>query len=142
MSEHNVITLCLLAGYLIAAVFFWAGYLLRSKLHRHLHGAMVTKGKVVENVSSISLSSDSDVRVFHPVFAFRDAQGREHRVRSTSGTFPATHKEGDVVEVFYQPQSPQEAIIDPNGFIQMYRLCFCAAGLITIIITAILMFGR
>ena len=128
MSEHSVITICVLAAYVVAAIFIWAGYRLRSKIRRLLPGAMVTNGTVVSVESAVVF--DSGDCVFHPVFMFQDVQGIEHRVRSSAGKSPAACKTGDIVQVFYNPKSPHEAIIDPKDYVQMYRICFFASSLI------------
>jgi hypothetical protein len=138
MGGYSAFTLFALAGYLFAAIFLCVGYYLRAKIRRHVASAQVAKGTVISLEAATAMSSDSLQQVFHPVFSFRDAQGIEHRVRASAGTYPTTHKVGDSVEVFYHPQSPHEAIIDQKGFIQMARVCFFA-GIVAVVIATIIM---
>jgi len=138
MGGYSAFKLFALAGYLFAAIFLCVGYYLRAKIRRLVASALVAKGTVISLETATSMSSDSLQQVFHPVFGFRDTHGVEHRVRSTAGTYPATHKVGDSVEVLYHPQSPHEAIIDPKGFIQMARICFFA-GIVAVVIATIIM---
>lgn len=140
MSSHSAFTLFALAGYLFAAIFLSAGFYLRRKIRRIVDSALIVKGTIVSLEKASSVSSDSIDRAFHPVFTFRDAQGAEHRIRSTVGTYPAPHKVGDLVEVFYRPESPQEAIINPKGFFQMARICFFAGIVAAVIATVIMIF--
>jgi hypothetical protein len=58
-----------------------------------------------------SRSGDSGT-VFRPVFVFRDAQGAEHEIYSTVGTYPPAHKVGDKVSVLYKADEPENAVID------------------------------
>jgi hypothetical protein len=80
--------------------------------------------------------------VFRPLFTFTDAQGIEHRVRSLVSVFSGTHKVGDVVEVFYNSQSPQDATIDPKSSLQMASICLGAASAATIVATAMIVLPR
>ena len=119
-------------SYVVAAIFVIVGRWLRTKLCRRLDAALVAQGTVV------SLDRASLQEAFHPVVAYCDAQGVEHRFRSAVGSYPASHKVGDKVEVFYNPQSPDEAIIDAKDFARMSRICFLAAGLAVVLGTAVL----
>jgi hypothetical protein len=140
MNGLSPFTWVALGGYGFAALFIWLGYYQRAKLRRLLGSASVAKGTVVALEKAISMSSDSVDPVFHPVFNFRDAQGVEHRVRSKVGSFPATHKVGDPVDVFYQPQSPDEAIMDVKSHILMARICVFGGLGAAVFATVILIF--
>ena len=129
-------------GFLFAAIFASAGYFLRVKIRRRLDSALVARGTVVSLEQATAMSSDSLQKVYHPVFTFCDVHGVEHRIRSEVGSYPATHRVGDAVEVFYHPQSPHEAVIDPKDFVQMARICIFAAVLAVVFATIILILER
>jgi len=138
MSDHTFLALFASAAYLLAAVFFAAGFYLRSKTRRLLDSALVTKGKVVALEPSVSMSSEMIYRAFRVFFTFRDARDIEHRIQSSSYANPGDYKVGDVVEVFYNPQSPQEAIIDPEHSLQMARICLFGASLAALTATGMI----
>ncbi|EEF61515.1 DUF3592 domain-containing protein [Pedosphaera parvula] len=130
MSQHSTILLFVSAAYLFAGIFTYVGFFLRSQSQKFLQGAIVTKGRIV--------AMESSGEAFHPVFTFTDLQGREYQVHSMVGKFSTAHKEGEIVDVFYQPQAPHEAIMKDS--IRSYRMFFCAAALAFTIATLILIF--
>jgi hypothetical protein len=136
MSGHNDLILAF-AGYLLAALFLFLGYFLRSKNRRFLASALVAKGTIV----ALEKMPGSLWALF-PVFTFRDVRGIEHRVRSTTGRYPPSHQVDDLVDVFYDPHAPQEAIIDPKAEIQIARICFLVGVVAAIIMTIIAIFVR
>ena len=143
VNQDNFTILFALAAYAFAAVFSFAGWRLQSVRRRQLDSALTAKGVVTSLETSISMGSDMVDRPLFPAFTFTAQNGVQYHVRSICGTFPATHKVGDVVEVFYQPTSPQEAIIDPHGsFVETSRICFFAAGLAALVASVMIVFGR
>lgn len=137
MSDHTFLALFALAAYLVAAMFIAVSFFLRSKIRRLLKTAVITKGTVLGLASGVTMSSESISRVFFPVFKFIDAQGIEHHVRSGVGTPSETLKFGDVVEVFYNPQSPQEAILDPKAYVKTGRTSLFAGSIAALVATSI-----
>jgi len=107
--------------FVLGAVFVIAGYYLRTKTRRLLGSALIAKSTVIGFETSMSPPGQTGVRhkVFYPIFTFRDAQGTEYRVRSGAGFAREKHKVGELIDVFYQPESPQQAIIDPKEYVQM-----------------------
>lgn len=51
-------------------------------------------------------------KVYYPVFTFRDAQGAEHTIHSSWGSFPPQYEVGDAVPVLYSPGHPENATIN------------------------------
>ena len=83
------------------------------------------------------MSSEQVYPTIHPHFRFTDTHGAEHSVRSSVGVEPEKYKIGDVVEVFYDLASPQDACIDPKAVNQMARISMFAASLAAIVATGI-----
>jgi uncharacterized protein DUF3592 len=127
-------------GYLWAAFFLFVGYFIRSKTRRFLASASVAKGTVISLERSRLYHPAS--KAVEPVFTFRDAQGVEHRVRSNTGRYPPAYRVGDLVDVFYHPNAPQEAMIDPKGEIQIARILIFLGVAAAIIITIIVIRNR
>lgn len=138
MSDRTFLTLFALAGYIFAALFITVGFFARSKIRRLLKTGVITKGTVLGSASGVTMSSESISRVFFPVFAFKDAQGIEYQVRSGVGVGSETLKFGDVVEVLYNPQSPQEAVIDLKTYVKAWRAPLFAGSTAALVATGII----
>ena len=93
-----------------------------------LRSAATADAVVVENVWSGS---------YHPRVRFRTNSGQEFTFVSSTGTSPASYREGESVQVLYDPDSPANASI--NGFVSLWLLplifggigiVFCSVGLV------------
>ena len=75
-------------------------------------------------------SSDSDGTTYRPVVSFRDAGGAEHIFGSGVSSSPPRYAAGDTVEVMYDPDSPDEAVID--SVLDRFFLALVFGGLGTV----------
>jgi hypothetical protein len=135
MDSSTQFTLLAVAFYLFGVFCLCVGCHLRAKIRHLLTSASTAQGSVISVETAPSIDSD---RAYHPVFTFRDTKGVEHHVRSSVGDYPASHQIGQPVEVFYHPQAPHEAIINPGAFQTMARILFFAAIMAAVFGTAIL----
>jgi len=140
MSDHVFIVSFAAASYTFFAVFIATGIHLQRKVKRFLVYSLKAKGTIVSLENSVSMSSGMLYKVVNPVFAFKDAQGNEHRVRSSVGEDPNIHSIGDQIDVLYLPEAPQEATIDFKTLILMSRICWLAASISFVFATVILIF--
>ena len=83
---------------------------------RFVDSALRAPGKVVEMVAH--RESTARMRPIVPVFVFRDANQREHKIRSSVGTSPPSYDVGDDVTVLYRPEEPEKASLD--GFFDLW----------------------
>lgn len=83
---------------------------------KFVDGAVKTSGTVVE-VQRRQSSSD-DGPTYYPVVRFADAEGRDVTFTSSTGSNPPSHREGDRVEVLYDPRDPNDAEI--NSFFSLW----------------------
>ncbi len=60
--------------------------------------------------------------LYAPVFSFRDAEGVEQTVHSSTASYPPEHRVGDVVHVLYLPGRPKDAKIE--NFFSLWGLPF------------------
>jgi len=75
-----------------------------------LIGTMLpTEGQVVQVVSH---PGSKGKVFFYPIVEFRTADGRIIRFEGSTGSNPPAHRVGDQVQVRYDPQSPESAVID------------------------------
>lgn len=82
-------------------------------------GSAMTMGTVVELERDVSRDSDGNRSVvYHPVVRYSVNGGREYRFRSNTGSNPPAYRQGEEVEVLYQPTNPGDARI--NGFFALW----------------------
>ncbi len=72
--------------------------------------AVSTQGKVVENVESGY--SDNNLPMYKSKIVFSDENKKEYTFYSTYSSNPPQDSVGDILEVFYNPNNPQEARLD------------------------------
>jgi hypothetical protein len=84
-----------------------AGWLLYAR-HDFVSRAQAADGRVVQ----VRRSLHTDERAYRTTFAFRDAAGTEHRVRSRALMPVRMHRYGDSVPVLYDPANPANARIE------------------------------
>ena len=110
--SFGVISTALLIGAAIA--YFHRRYFVAT--------AVRCEGTVTKLVESHSNDMGT---VYHPVFVFRDSQGREHEVYSSGGSYPPAYKVGEKVTVLYNAEQPDNACL--NGFCDVWILPFLLA---------------
>lgn len=72
-------------------------------------------GTVTEVVRETDSEGDD---VFYPVVRFTTPEGAEIEFKSSSGSAPASHSEGDQVDVLYDPDDPDDARL--SGFFDLW----------------------
>ncbi|WP_076798292.1 DUF3592 domain-containing protein [Chloroflexus islandicus] len=97
----------------IAGMFFLSfGWNIRADLERQMAAMIPAQGVVVEVVSR-TVNTNSGNRTFsYPVVEYRTATGELIRFESTLGGNPPAFQTGDRVEVLYDPQTPQSALVN------------------------------
>jgi hypothetical protein len=93
------------------------GWTLRADTLEFVNSAESAVGSVVE--VEAKRDSDGDI-LYYPIFEFTTAGGEEIQFRSNSGANPPSHKEGDEVEVLYDPYQPLDA--RENSFSGLWML--------------------
>jgi hypothetical protein len=83
----------------VSSLYFW--HFVRTAAH--------ADGKIIRMLEQRDKDDDT---VYYPVFSFHDAQGGEHTVHSSSGSFPPAYEVGDTVPVLYSSSDPTDAKID------------------------------
>ena len=102
-----------------------------------------TQGRIVD----FNVSSDSDSTTYTAVFEFQDTTGKDIRVKDSFGSSHPTLKRGEMVDILYKAQKPEDAIIDRgiwNWFLSglLGAISFLCAMLIANLIVLILQSGR
>jgi hypothetical protein len=83
------------------ASLFYSWHFVRIAAHAH--------GRIVRMIEHKDKDEET---VYFPVFSFRDAQGEDQTVHSSSGSFPPAYEVGDTVSVLYNPNDPSNAKIN------------------------------
>ena len=99
-------SICLLIAF-TSILYFW--HFVRTASH--------ADGKVIRMIEQ---KDKDDSTMYFPVFTFRDAEGSEHTIHSSSGSFPPDYEVGDTVPVLYSPTSPTNAKI--NSFFSIWGI--------------------
>lgn len=89
-------SICLLVA---GAWFVYSWHLVRTSAR--------ARGRITELVERHSGGGTS----FNPVFVYTDRSGSEHKIYSSVGTYPPSHRVGETVTVLYTPGSEQSAQI-------------------------------
>ncbi|WP_448541587.1 DUF3592 domain-containing protein, partial [Roseiflexus sp.] len=76
---------------------------------------------------------------FYPVVEFRTADGESVRFEGSTGSNPSAYRVGDTVNVRYDPQTPQSALIDswelwlPSGIVIGVGGFFALMGILALL---------
>lgn len=98
---------------LIAGMFFFGfGWQIRTDLERQMATMIPVQGMVVDVVSRVANTNSGNRTFYYPVVEFRTATGELIRFESTLGGNPPAFQTGEQVEVLYDPQAPQSALIN------------------------------
>lgn len=84
----------------------------RTHTQQQIAAMVKTQGAVVEVVSRTKLRDGERRTLFYPIVEFRTANGEAIRFENDAGSNPSAYRVGDTVEVLYDPQTPQSAMID------------------------------
>jgi len=87
-----------------------------------------TDGKIIRMIEHKDKDEDT---AYFPVFSFRDGQGKEQVIHSSSGSFPPAYEVGDTVPVLYNPNDPSNAKID--SFFSIWGIPFIT-GIIGLVV--------
>jgi hypothetical protein len=75
---------------------------------------------------SREIDDDGD-EFFYPVVRFTTAEGKEFEFKSDSGSNPASHSNGDEVDVLYDPDDPDDAQL--SGFFDLWLFTIVPFGI-------------
>lgn len=111
----------------IAGVAFLLFYVIRRSKRRKLqyHGT-ATKGRVVEIISE---SRAGRGIFYYPIVRFTRDDGEHVQYKYSDGAIPAAYRKGDEVKIYYQPDHPEDFIIEGQ---QRTDILFLLLGLILI----------
>jgi len=102
---------------------FIIGAIFAFRTHQFLQHAVPAKAKVIELVRQDTHQGT----YFAPVFAFVDANGKEIKVYSKTGSYSPVANVGDNIDVLYELDNPQGA--KEKTFINLWGLSLIPAGL-------------
>ncbi|GLU49821.1 DUF3592 domain-containing protein [Nocardiopsis ansamitocini] len=115
-----------LVGMALAVV----GTVVRRREKHFARVGIAVPGRVIDIVRSTSTRRDSDGHrrthvYFHPVVAYRAANGWEYRERSAGGTATPNYGIGQPVQVLHLPDDPAKFRIagDRSGVLVVWILC-------------------
>lgn len=96
----------------IGLAILFLGYQWRTWTQQRIETMVTAQGTVVEVVARTRMSDGERKTSFYPIVEFRTAAGDVIRFESSTGSNPPSHRVGETVNIFYNPQTPQDALID------------------------------
>ncbi|MDW8215226.1 MAG: DUF3592 domain-containing protein [Roseiflexaceae bacterium] len=91
----------------------YLGQLWRTHTQNQVAAMVKAQGAVVEVVPRTQTRNNGErSTLFYAVVEFRTANGEVIRFEDSTGSNPPAYRVGDTVEVLYDPQTPQSAMID------------------------------
>lgn len=87
-----------------------------------------TSGEIVRIDSEYNSSADSSGYTYYGVVAYRTDSGVEIEFRDNVGSSHPSFKTGDQVDVMYNPQEPQDAIVDRGLLNWLPSVGLCLGG--------------
>lgn len=75
----------------------------------------------------IERESEDGAKLYAPVYVFKDQQGQEVKIISSSASWPPVGEIGDPLEVLYLPKDPTQSI--PNRFFSKWGFCVIPSAL-------------
>ncbi|HLP90335.1 MAG TPA: DUF3592 domain-containing protein [Nostocaceae cyanobacterium] len=110
MSKSFVIygSLFALAGSLCTAL----GIKISIDTHSFLNTAIPTQGTVTDFVRRSSTKNSKTYYTYYPLIKFTTKEGEPTKFESSSGSNPPAYTKGQQIDILYNPQDPQSAMIN------------------------------
>lgn len=112
---------------LFGLIFFGIGGVLTYTQRTFEQNGALASGEVV----MLSENCDDDGCTYTPVVHYTTHSGKSVSFRSSYSSSPPAYDIGEIVEVIYNPQNPEKAVIKGEG--QWFRIIFMIVGGIVII---------
>lgn len=97
---------------------------------------VTASGSVIDNEYRSRTDPEDSAKTYwsyYPIIRFRTVKGNEVVFTDREGSYPPKYEVGDVVDVLYNPENPQDAIINSWMSIWMGPLWFTMIGLLPIL---------
>ncbi|BAL98825.1 hypothetical protein CLDAP_07860 [Caldilinea aerophila DSM 14535 = NBRC 104270] len=85
------------------------GWQWRAHTQDMIAAMLPAEGQIVQ---VIPLANSKGKALFYPIVEFCTAEGQTIRFQGSTGSNPPAHRVGDKVQVRYDPQSPESAVVD------------------------------
>ncbi|MBB6170015.1 hypothetical protein HNR23_000075 [Nocardiopsis mwathae] len=147
MASHDEVLLIVMTGFGLFGILFGViGIAMTRRESVYRNRGVSAPGQVVDVVQRTSTRSGRNgSRVtstyYHPVVAYRTAEGHDVLRRSTVGTDPPRYRRGDYVQVLYLPESPDSFRIAGDSSGRFIAYGFMAFGLIFLTISVVGLVG-
>jgi hypothetical protein len=120
----------------IAIIVLTISFFVYRHTQHFVQAASHAKGTVTQMVERAGHDSGT---VYSPVYTFQDADGKQHEIHSSGGSYPPAYKVGDTVPVLYQPDKPDNAEIDSFLEVWLFPAMLAGFGCIDLVIGIVLL---
>jgi hypothetical protein len=97
---------------LIGLGIAWFGWNVRAQTLEFIEASDRAEGTVVQVVSQARTSNGEQKTYFYPVIEFVTRDGESVRFQDSTGSNPPEYREGERVQVLYDPLTPESARIE------------------------------
>ncbi len=107
-------------------------------VYRHAQTFVQTASRAQATITKMVEREGSDHDTcYYPVFTFKDSNGQEQEVYSSSGQYPPAYKVGDRVTVLYLPDDSGHAKIDGFWELWIWPVLLGAFGVIGLFVSVV-----
>jgi hypothetical protein len=114
---------------IVAGLLFGGAYFGKSQYELEMVG-LGAVGEVVDMESEYNSSSDGSSYTYYAVVTFQNEHGKKIRFRDNFGSSHPNIKRGDIVDVLYDPDNEDRAIIDRGIWNWLIPVVFFAVGIL------------
>lgn len=121
----------------VSVLEFAGGIYFYQKTSTFLETARKTTGQVVELITN---NTSKNKKTYAPVFTFQDSRGKTHKIKSAYSSSSPSYEVGQEVDVFFNPQMPEEAILGDFFEVWGATVIFMTMATITFLVSSIILF--
>lgn len=109
----------------VGSIFLIAGIIIGVNTYSYLSKSIITQGTVIDLEKRISKDSDGySYALYYPIIKFTANSGKVTQFEANSGSYPPAYTKGKKVEIIYNPQEPESAMIN-SGFDSWFLPIMC-----------------
>jgi hypothetical protein len=113
----------------IGSIFAVIGIIFGLNTHSFVATAISAQGTIIDLVLRSSTDSEGySSSVYHPVVKFTDRSGEPTVFEANAGSNPPAFSKGQQVEVLYNPQKPNSAMINSRFELWFFPIIFTSLG--------------
>ncbi len=134
-----VLNLIFMVGFGLLLVGGWTGF----QKYQLVRKSVRTQGRVIEIKQEVIKNPEPHRRLmvsFHPVYEFSTLQGEVITFSISTGTDIPPYREGETVQILYDPQDPQNASLVTYSSLLLRTLVLTGIGVLMVSLSTLALF--